>query len=186
VSLLPALLALRGGDLAAYHGVEHKAIAAYEQGEDARDADKEHDRAARTSSRRCWPRPCSERGGAPGRVQRPAADAVVTFGSLGSRSNSRLVRAHAGSGSRAALRRPGREIQRASAPEPTEAQLESAEPRSPRSSASRRGGVTAPAVHSARPSVFRLPVERIRSGYTHDQYFQPDEELLEREAGIRP
>ena len=29
---LPALLALRGGDLAAYHGVEHKSIAAYESG----------------------------------------------------------------------------------------------------------------------------------------------------------
>ena len=40
----PALLALRSGDLAAYHGVEHKAIAAYEQDGDAADADKEHDR----------------------------------------------------------------------------------------------------------------------------------------------
>ena len=44
VSLAPALLALRGGDLAAYHGVEHKAIAAYEQDGEAADADKEHDR----------------------------------------------------------------------------------------------------------------------------------------------
>jgi uncharacterized protein YqhQ len=45
VSLLPALFALRGGDLAAYHGVEHKAIAAYEHGDqDAADAAKEHDR----------------------------------------------------------------------------------------------------------------------------------------------
>ena len=44
VSLAPALLALRSGDLAAYHGVEHKSIAAYEDGEDAADADKEHDR----------------------------------------------------------------------------------------------------------------------------------------------
>src|SRR4051812_2935730 len=32
ISVAPALLALRGGDLAAYHGVEHKAIAAYEDG----------------------------------------------------------------------------------------------------------------------------------------------------------
>src|SRR5256885_1434344 len=31
ISLLPAMLALRGGDLASYHGVEHKSIAAYEQ-----------------------------------------------------------------------------------------------------------------------------------------------------------
>jgi uncharacterized protein YqhQ len=45
LSLLPSLLALGSGDLAAYHGVEHKAIAAYEQGgDDAREADKEHDR----------------------------------------------------------------------------------------------------------------------------------------------
>jgi hypothetical protein len=45
ISVLPALMALRGGDLAAYHGVEHKAIAAYEA-DDAQpaDASKEHDR----------------------------------------------------------------------------------------------------------------------------------------------
>ena len=44
VSLAPALFALRGGDLAAYHGVEHKSIAAYEQDGEAAEADKEHDR----------------------------------------------------------------------------------------------------------------------------------------------
>ena len=45
ISLAPALFALRGGELAAYHGVEHKAIAAYEQdADDARDAAKEHER----------------------------------------------------------------------------------------------------------------------------------------------
>ncbi|MFA9273030.1 MAG: hypothetical protein ACEQSX_20260, partial [Baekduiaceae bacterium] len=33
LSLAPSLLALRSGDLAAYHGVEHKAIAAYEHGD---------------------------------------------------------------------------------------------------------------------------------------------------------
>ena len=45
ISLVPALFALRGGDLAAYHGVEHKAIAAYEaDDEDAADAAKEHER----------------------------------------------------------------------------------------------------------------------------------------------
>src|SRR4051795_2965590 len=44
VSLAPALLALRSGDLAAYHGVEHKAIGGYEDGEDAADASKEHER----------------------------------------------------------------------------------------------------------------------------------------------
>jgi len=45
VSFMPALFALRGGELAAYHGVEHKAIGAYEENdEDARDATKEHER----------------------------------------------------------------------------------------------------------------------------------------------
>jgi hypothetical protein len=45
VSIAPAVTALRGGDLAAYHGVEHKAIGAYEQGaQDASSATKEHDR----------------------------------------------------------------------------------------------------------------------------------------------
>ena len=45
VSLAPAMFALRGGELAQYHGVEHKAIAAYEQGAaDASEAAKEHER----------------------------------------------------------------------------------------------------------------------------------------------
>ena len=45
ISLAPAVFALRGGELAAYHGVEHKAIAAYEaDAEDAADASKEHER----------------------------------------------------------------------------------------------------------------------------------------------
>ena len=44
VSVMPALMALRSGDLAAYHGVEHKAIAGYEDDSDAADQDKEHDR----------------------------------------------------------------------------------------------------------------------------------------------
>src|SRR3954463_1979146 len=41
ISLAPALMALRSGDLAAYHGVEHKAIAAYEDDGDASEAVKE-------------------------------------------------------------------------------------------------------------------------------------------------
>src|SRR5689334_20383045 len=45
ISLAPAVFALRGGELAQYHGVEHKAIAAYEApDEDAADALKEHER----------------------------------------------------------------------------------------------------------------------------------------------
>lgn len=42
---MPAVVALSDRDLAAYHGVEHKAIAAYEQGiEDPASVPKEHDR----------------------------------------------------------------------------------------------------------------------------------------------
>ena len=45
LGLIPALVALRDRDLAAYHGVEHKAIAAYEQGsDDPASVPKEHDR----------------------------------------------------------------------------------------------------------------------------------------------
>ena len=45
LGLLPATVALSGSELAAYHGVEHKAIAAYEQDlADPADAAKEHQR----------------------------------------------------------------------------------------------------------------------------------------------
>jgi uncharacterized protein YqhQ len=45
VGALPAVVALMDRDLAAYHGVEHKAIAAYEQGiDDPSGVAKEHDR----------------------------------------------------------------------------------------------------------------------------------------------
>ncbi len=43
--MVPAVVALADRDLAAYHGVEHKAIAAYEQGiDDPAGVPKEHDR----------------------------------------------------------------------------------------------------------------------------------------------
>ena len=45
LGLLPALVALSGSELASYHGVEHKAIAAYEHGSrDPATAAKEHER----------------------------------------------------------------------------------------------------------------------------------------------
>lgn len=45
IGALPALVALSDRNLAAYHGVEHKAIAAYEQGtDDVAAVPKEHDR----------------------------------------------------------------------------------------------------------------------------------------------
>ena len=44
LSVLPSVVALRGGEVAEWHGVEHKAIAAYETDGDAAEAAKEHDR----------------------------------------------------------------------------------------------------------------------------------------------
>jgi len=45
LGMVPALVALSGNELASYHGVEHKAIAAYEHGSrDPRTAAKEHQR----------------------------------------------------------------------------------------------------------------------------------------------
>lgn len=45
IGVVPAVIALTDRDLAAYHGAEHKAIAAYEQGvEDVASVPKEHDR----------------------------------------------------------------------------------------------------------------------------------------------
>ncbi|HEX5895377.1 MAG TPA: DUF1385 domain-containing protein [Thermoleophilaceae bacterium] len=127
VSLAPALLALRSGDLAAYHGVEHKAIAGYEEGADAADADKEHDRCgshlvAPMLTAAAVGNVAMRRAGLRG----PAAEAAVGLGSAavavevfawGERHpNSALTRM---------LRRPGFEIQRViGTREPTAEQLE--------------------------------------------------------------
>jgi uncharacterized protein YqhQ len=127
VSLAPALLALRSGDLAAYHGVEHKSIAAYEEDADAADADKEHDRCgshlvAPMLTAAAVGNVALRRAGLRG----PAAEAAVGLGSAavavevfawGERHpDSRLTRL---------MRRPGFEIQRAiGTREPTFEQLE--------------------------------------------------------------
>jgi uncharacterized protein YqhQ len=126
LSLAPALLALRSGDLAAYHGVEHKAIAGYEADADAADADKEHDRCGShlvvpMLTAAALGNVAARRAGLRG----PAADAAVGLGSAavavevfawGERNpDSRLTRL---------LRKPGHEIQRAvGTREPTEEQL---------------------------------------------------------------
>ena len=127
ISLAPALMALRGGDLAAYHGVEHKAIAAYEADEDAAEADKEHDRCgshlvapmlAAAAAGNVAVRKAGLRG--------PAAEAAV---GLGSAALAVEVFAwserHSDSGLARLLRKPGYEIQRLiGTREPTEEQLE--------------------------------------------------------------
>jgi uncharacterized protein YqhQ len=126
ISLAPALMALRSGDLAAYHGVEHKAIAAYEDDADAADAVTEHDRCgshlvAPMLTAGALGNVAVRRAGLRG----PAAEAIVGLGSAAvavevfawseRHPNSALTRL---------LRRPGHEIQRAvGTREPTTEQL---------------------------------------------------------------
>ena len=126
ISLAPALMALRSGDLAAYHGVEHKAIAAYEDDGDAADATKEHDRCgshlvAPMLTAGALGNVAARRAGLRG----PAAEAIV---GLGSAALAVEVFAwserHPDSALTRLLRRPGHEIQRAvGTREPTTEQL---------------------------------------------------------------
>ncbi len=127
ISLTPALMALRSGELAAYHGVEHKAIAAYEDDGDAADALKEHDRCGShlvvpMLTAAALGNVAVRRAGLRG----PAAEAVV---GLGSAAVAVEVFAwserHPDSAVTRLLRRPGHEIQRAiGTREPTAEQLE--------------------------------------------------------------
>ncbi len=129
VGFMPALFALRGGELAAYHGVEHKAIGAYEaDDEDAADATKEHDRcgshlvapmlaanlAGTLLLRRVVERPGALGGAAVALAS--SAVAVEVFAWCERHAETRAARA---------LRRPGFEIQRLiGTREPDERQLE--------------------------------------------------------------
>jgi uncharacterized protein YqhQ len=127
MSVAPALMALRSGDLAAYHGVEHKAIAAYEDDSDAADATKEHDRCgshlvAPMLAAAAVGNVAARRAGLRG----PAAEAAV---GLGSAALAVEVFAwserHPDSALTRLIRVPGHEIQRAvGTREPTAAQLE--------------------------------------------------------------
>src|SRR4051812_14389254 len=114
LSLLPALLALRGSELASYHGAEHKTIAAYEQDADAAATGKEHDRCgsnlvAPLLAGTAAGNVAARRAGLTG----PMTDAVVGLGSVAfavevfawseRNADSALARI---------LRRPGHEIQR--------------------------------------------------------------------------
>jgi uncharacterized protein YqhQ len=129
ISLAPALFALRGGELAEYHGVEHKAIAAYEQdAPDARDTAKEHERcgshlvapmmasniAGTLLLRRVLQRPSAIAGGAVALAS--TAVAVEVFAWCERNADTRLAQA---------LRTPGFALQRAiGTREPDERQLE--------------------------------------------------------------
>ena len=129
LGLLPALAALRDRELARYHGVEHKAIGAYEQGSsDPATAPKEHDRcgsnliapllllsaAGQIVVDRLLERPTSGARAAAGLGS--VSGAVELFAYADRRPDSPLGRA---------IHAAGREIQRlVSTREPTPEQLE--------------------------------------------------------------
>lgn len=128
LSLAPALLALRGGELAAYHGAEHVSIGSYEHGELRA---KEHERcgshligpllaASAVANGLAARAPRSVRG--PARVAGAigaVGAAVEVFG---------WMTRHPGHPLAKALARPGHELQhRIATAEPSPAQLEVAE-----------------------------------------------------------
>ena len=129
LSLAPAAFALRGGELAAYHGVEHKAIAAYEaDSPDAADVDKEHERCGShlmapmlaanllgtALLKKAMDKPNALAGGAVALASTAAAVEVFAWSER-----------HADSPLSRALKRPGYELQRAfGTREPDERQLE--------------------------------------------------------------
>lgn len=127
VSLAPAVLSLRGGDLAAYHGVEHKSIAAYESDGQASDAEKEHDRCgsnlvAPMLGAATVGNVAARKAGLKG----PAAEAVVALGSAAVAVEVfAWSERHDGSRMSRMLRTPGYEIQRVvGTREPSAEQLE--------------------------------------------------------------
>lgn len=127
ISLAPALLALRQGDLASYHGVEHKAIAAYEQDGATADAQKEHDRCG--SNLVAPMLAASVAGSVAARkagLRGPAAEGAVALGSMAFAVEVfGWSDRHADSALAKALRRPGYEIQRlVGTREPSEDQIE--------------------------------------------------------------
>ena len=128
LSFAPAALALRGGELAAYHGAEHKSIGSYEHDEPRA---KEHERCG---THLVGPLLATTAVGnilasrAPAELRGPAriaaslgavAASVELFGWMARHPNSPLTKA---------LRRPGHELQaRLATAEPSPEQLEVAE-----------------------------------------------------------
>ncbi|HEV7918302.1 MAG TPA: DUF1385 domain-containing protein, partial [Solirubrobacterales bacterium] len=129
LGMAPAIISLRSGNVAAYHGVEHKSIAAYEQGSDsAADAAKEHERCGShlvapmvlaSVAGEAIMRRALERPGAIAQTSvalAGAAASIEMFGWAERHSDSQLAKI---------FRAPGFELQRAvGTREPTAEQLE--------------------------------------------------------------
>jgi uncharacterized protein YqhQ len=128
-SLVPAVVALRGGELAQYHGAEHVSIGTYEQ--DGERAPKEHDRCG---SHLIGPLLLTSAAasvlsaGAPTRA-RPAARVAGALGAVGASVEIfAWMTRHPERRVARALARPGHLLQnKLSTAEPTDSQLEVAE-----------------------------------------------------------
>jgi uncharacterized protein YqhQ len=128
LSMAPAAFALRGGDLAAYHGAEHVSIGTYEHGESR---PKEHERCG---SHLIGPMLLTSAAGnlladqAP-RNLRPAAKLAATIGSLAASVEIfNWMTRHAEHPLSRALAKPGHELQhRLGTREPSADQLEVAD-----------------------------------------------------------
>jgi uncharacterized protein YqhQ len=126
LSLMPALVALRAGELAAYHGAEHKAIGEYESG--GVPAAKEHDRCG---SHLMAPLLASNLAGVAllrRAVEKPSPlqASAVAVASIGVAVEVfGWTERHPDTAATRALKLPGTELQRAiGTREPTDAQLE--------------------------------------------------------------
>ena len=128
LSLTPAMLALRGGELAAYHGAEHMSIGAYEHGEKRA---KEHERCG---SHLIGPLVAASAVGnvlasrAPAHLRGPARTATA-IGAVGAAVEVfAWMTKHPSHPLAKALARPGHELQhRIATAEPSADQLEVAE-----------------------------------------------------------
>lgn len=128
IGIAPTALAMRDSELAAYHGVEHKAIAAYEQDKDPTETPKEHERCG---SNLVVPMMATTIAGnllARGLIKSrgPIVNAAVTLGSAAVAVEVFVwAERHRETTLARAIKRPGYEMQRLFATrEPTTEQLE--------------------------------------------------------------
>ena len=180
VSTAPSLMALRSGDVAAYHGAEHKTIGAYESGTE--DHSKEHDR-------------CGSHLMAPLLAANLAGIALLRRAGEQDSQLARLGRSRwPPSGPRSRCSPGPSATTTAARPAPCASPATSSSACSARASPAPRSSrsVAPPSPRSSGPrvpdperlsaAVFRLPIERIRDGYYSDAYFNLTKELLEREG----
>ena len=127
-SLAPAVLALRGSELAGYHGAEHVSIGTYEHGEGAT---REHERCG---GHLLGPLVATSAAGnalasaAPERLRRPARAAAQVGAIAAATEIFGWMTRHPGHPLARALSKPGHELQhRLSTAEPSPEQLEVAE-----------------------------------------------------------